>query len=1491
MPAPWERNWATANGAPAPWERKWSVPDTPKPSMLERAGSAAGSAIDKAGEFLFGSTKKRTAADEIHGVANPYRQSPSLEDGLFTMPVAGAVKAIKGMGKIAQARVGMAPEPNYTASDVANLNVRPYKTRGERFGESVSEVIEGGMEAGLPFLPGAFVKAPIQTALTLGSGILSAEGTRAGLEKMGVSPEYARLGGNVAGLGVGGYFGHKTGQLVEDVKGLSRIFKEDFTALPGSVGPAPKPTPGRYTGPAYLRNRTKPASTAADSAKVFEEFGKGPIKEAPGTSYEDLFDQAEKRIAQRARTEPEVPQQGATDREQRVVAQRDELAKLLGNGKSFSDLPAAEQNVINDLISEGHLSAPAQPKSADLPVVPESNATIQEQMIQLQGGQRKVVMIPKGTKAPNVPKKSGLSIVYDGKAQYIFDPKTITPREIRSAIKRDDLPSILGAKDGGMGGPNKAALESEPVAVVGKTPEGVTTQGTLTDEANLARTVEQTAKVTPEAGRVEVVPPEMEIAERLQDQAESAEIKGTIVSEPIPSEEVIQPAPVELSAEEKLTRVKSTANQIVQQVKETNGEVTAKLEGFSPEQMRVFADTAAEAGVHLSGHGRDYLFRPMPKETPSAIERTTDTPDPLVVDGQPPQPNSPQELSPLAVSPERQQTQGGFLNLGGRKPAPQTPAEIIVEKNVAAQEAAREGQKPSLGQRLIDKLRGVKATTIDSTAPIVDRLSAAQKKYGYEVLPENNIDIQINRVLRSGTLAERFLEDEGLMNIIRGVENEKAFQQYLIARHAQALGERAGRNLAEDQVIITGLENKPAYQRQPQKGPPPTYKQIADQVTQYSRRLLDYGVESGLIHPDLATKAKTMYPDYVPMQRIFASEELSAGAWSSSAVASLSKQSLVQKLQGSERQVEGPLASLISKTYDAIAQGERNKAGRMLADYRDLPGWEGLIRELGPGEHADANTTFSYLDQGKKRTFVTTHEIAAAAKSLDVKQLGAVIKAMRIFSRALTLGATGLNIPFAFTNMVKDVSATIVTAGGKTASPKAIWQGLKGAATHGDVYKQMQREGSGFTSFDINRLPPQERIDHIRAGRSVGARAEYSLRHPIRTAESLFRTAEDIMGRSEEFSRIRIYTAAYDRFKKAGRSERHASMLAAHEANFKLPPYIRRGSGMSELNAIVPFLGARTQGSRSLARAAKDNPGAVAFRLGLMSVATAAITAYTLSDEKRKSVFSDIAEYEKRGNLIWISPNPNKDEKGNYEVIKIPLAPDVGRLMHPIQRAVEQWAGLYPVEWKEVVQDLIGSVSPITPDTPASMAVEVMPQVFKAPAQGIANYDFFRDRPIVPRSLDRLVPEDQVYPWTSGTARKIGGAIGASPIKVEQFIKDVLAGVGSQGLWASDKMLEATGNIPSDQVGGIDPLSGTEARFRSAHGGEIENRKRKDKDALRLKLIRGLRNGEDMIQTFQDAYRSNLLTPAEAKAIRAESRATPELRQKRREAKERKLKK
>src|SRR3990167_5278827 len=95
MPAPWERNWATANGAPAPWERKWSVPDTPKPSMLERAGSAAGSAIDKAGEFLFGSTKKRTAADEIHGVANPYRQSPSLEDGLFTMPVAGDRKSTR----------------------------------------------------------------------------------------------------------------------------------------------------------------------------------------------------------------------------------------------------------------------------------------------------------------------------------------------------------------------------------------------------------------------------------------------------------------------------------------------------------------------------------------------------------------------------------------------------------------------------------------------------------------------------------------------------------------------------------------------------------------------------------------------------------------------------------------------------------------------------------------------------------------------------------------------------------------------------------------------------------------------------------------------------------------------------------------------------------------------------------------------------------------------------------------------------------------------------------------------------------------------------------------------------------------------------------------------------------------------------------------------------------------------------------------------------
>jgi hypothetical protein len=67
-----------------------------------------------------------------------------------------------------------------------------------------ADIVEGGMQAATPLLPGSLAAAPGATLSGLVTGTGIGVGTEAGLNAMGVAPEYSRLGGDVAGFFAGG---------------------------------------------------------------------------------------------------------------------------------------------------------------------------------------------------------------------------------------------------------------------------------------------------------------------------------------------------------------------------------------------------------------------------------------------------------------------------------------------------------------------------------------------------------------------------------------------------------------------------------------------------------------------------------------------------------------------------------------------------------------------------------------------------------------------------------------------------------------------------------------------------------------------------------------------------------------------------------------------------------------------------------------------------------------------------------------------------------------------------------------------------------------------------------------------------------------------------------------------------------------------------------------------------------------------------------------
>lgn len=726
-----------------------------------------------------------------------------------------------------------------------------------------------------------------------------------------------------------------------------------------------------------------------------------------------------------------------------------------------------------------------------------------------------------------------------------------------------------------------------------------------------------------------------------------------------------------------------------------------------------------------------------------------------------------------------------------------------------SQQNARGGENLGVGAKVSNFLSSVKQKLVDSAAPIEDIL-ASEKRKGLKLLPSQDITNAIDRSKRAPVLAGQFAKDNGLVDVIKQVPDINALDQYLIAKQATKVGENGivtGRNAAKDAQLIKDLG--------------PTYEGYAQKVNDYSRKLLDYAVQTGLVSKDIAEGLKVKYPDYVPLNRIFGEGELPVNRGGGAGPASLSKQTVVQKLKGSERDIQSPLGSLLVKTEDAFKQGERNVAGKLLAGYKDLGGFKGLITEIKPGEKASPNT-FSFLDNGVKKTFNTTPEIAAAAKSLDVQQLGIVGKILAAPVRIARVGITGLNIPFIGANAAKDqITAAINSDKALQTSilnPSNFLKSLWAAVGHGEEYDNWIRAGGGGTSFDISRNAPELTVNKIRSERNLGSKIAYTVTHP----GELTRAIEDVIGRGEELTRIQQYTGTRDALIKEGMSPAEADIAAGRQSRKATVDFARSGDWGRAMNSVWLYLNAGIQGGRTLASNLRDRPAQTVAKIGVAALTPLAITTmWNLSDPQRKAAYDDIQDYEKDNNLIIVPNNPVKDPKtGKWNVIKVPLSQEVANLTVPVRHGLESLAGAPGTSFGEIAASLTGTFTGLNTQSGTALISQAIPQAVKVPMQAAFNKNFFTGNDVVPGYMQNLPKEMQVRDNTSGTARIIGKAINQSPLTVEQGVKDIAGGVGMQALNASDTLLNKAGVIPPEQIGGQSIPEGIAARFNQASGGK-----------------------------------------------------------------------
>ncbi len=821
-----------------------------------------------------------------------------------------------------------------------------------------------------------------------------------------------------------------------------------------------------------------------------------------------------------------------------------------------------------------------------------------------------------------------------------------------------------------------------------------------------------------------------------------------------------------------------------------------------------------------------------------------------------------QKLASKSLKPGQSSNLGQEVSQSSPKGTPKAKENASFDLNnyLLKQRQAQKSAEANLGT--INKVKSflgeIKTKLVDSNAPIEDILSKAEKKGKFNVLPSKDIRYQIDRVLRSDSIATQSLKDSGVDKVIRDVDDVDAFNQYLIAKQAKDVSKKGietGRNLKEDELFINAVKDK--------------YEPMAQEIYKHNRKMLDTLVDSGMISRELSDHLKKEYPNYVPLNRIFSETEqdLMRGMDKSRAVASVGMQKVVKKLKGSEREIENPLESILTKTSQVFEQAEKNKAARMLTSYKDLPGNPFGLREVA--EKRPGMSTISVFENGQKKIFETIPEIEQAAKNMGQQHIGLLGQLFAIPTRLLKLGATGINLPFVVSNMAKDQVFSAINSNRvlstSLANPINFVKALMTVAKKGQLYDDWVRSGASFTSFDLSRNAAKPTIESLRASRSVTGRIKYTVKHPL----EFVRSVENIIGKSEELTRVQQFSGMRDRLLKEGRNIDDAIVLAANASRSNTANFARRGEWGTVLNSVIPYLNASIQGARQFRVSLVSRPAQTIFKLaGLVFTPVAYSTLYNLSDEKRREAYKDIPDYDKDGNLIILPPNPVKDENGNWNAIKIPLPPGLSNLGAIVRRQLEGIDKFDKDSFMRIAGDLLTAGTSMNPLDSQEMLSQLTPQGLKPGIESATNTNLFTGRKIVPEYMKDKDPGEQVFDNTSGTARLIGKKIGASPLKVENTIKTSGGGAGQQLLNISDQLLNKSGIIPKEQVGGESVVKAFVRRFSKAAGGEAERKQKEQLAEMQAKISERNNRIKEEVKNG-DFTEFNKLSKDDQKAIKA----------------------
>ena len=636
------------------------------------------------------------------------------------------------------------------------------------------------------------------------------------------------------------------------------------------------------------------------------------------------------------------------------------------------------------------------------------------------------------------------------------------------------------------------------------------------------------------------------------------------------------------------------------------------------------------------------------------------------------------------------------------------------------------------------------------------------------------------------TLNAKTLGDKGLglkeitKDIVKEGKNQtQLFETYLSNRRALELD---GRGIESGFNIKIAKEFTNKYKN--------TFEATAKKTDKYQRELLEYARDGGFITKDAYTAMTEANKNYVT----FARELIQDGK----PVVAEGSVNPFKRIEGAKLKVYPPLEQMVKNTNTIVNAVERNKVKINFVDLvektkkKDSNSFP-FINKVNPRTTKKPKEDLMTLKRdGKLETWDVGKDIKTAFTTLD--QQGSNMLYNYLGAPARTLRAGAILIPdFAVPNFFRDtMQASFLNKVGFVPIQDSVI-GAFNIITKGNNKKTMEMYKKYVKSGGMQSTLLSVDKPNIFDGKVYDILAKGPVRNSNRGPLAPFRALTQL---SEEMTRFRIFEKTYKRAIEKGLTEKQAMERGGFEAR-NLLDYAKRGSLGANINRLVPFWNARVQGLTRLYEAFRDTPARTTAMIGAY-VAIPTLGFYMLN--------YDDADY--RDEPEWLKQNYYYF-KINDKPYRFPKPFEVGTLVSSILEKSFDWVRTNePQEWSRFTkQFFINNAKGFYP----------IPTSVRPLMENFANYSFFRDAPVVPKSLDKNLSNKFYYTeYTSETIKLfseiVNGIVGddsflaTKPIHAENVFRSWTGGLGRYALDILDYALIKS-KIIDDPIKPTDTLS------------------------------------------------------------------------------------